>query len=478
MPAAAAAAHATPSSPWSENENLDEGEEESGEDEHHTSASAGSAQSEDEVPFGVAKWGYVTLHVVVALFIGVNLRLVLFPQALLADATKADRTDFLIFFGVAKAASDFVGGASADYWGRKPTCIMGWLLGLPLVVVLYGAEALKSRLLLDLSDMLLGAMQGITWGLNIIFLMDILGPKGRGLASALSNAAGYFGSAATAPLAAALVSKAGNASLCLGSLCIGVLFGLVLVVMDRRKERGGSRIAAAIEAKAQVGATGASVGGIVSLPARLGCGNSIQVLCMLAGHTVNAATALIWGATVQWMKTEGDISVSDIAIVESWFTGLKVVAMLISGLLAYRIRPRHIVAVSMAAMSTGLGMLAWQADSPPASLHNLLCATGLLGLGVGGAYPALAAAVTEGVPEDRRASIYGAYRMWRDLGFASGGLFTRLFSTFASEVFGVFLWSTVVAMLFLCQLACAKGQGDFELASGGSRSTQSETCSE
>lgn len=419
--------------------------------------------SEDDQPARCVVWGYVTLHVLVALLIGVILRLVLLPQALLADTAQASRTDFLVFFGIAKAASDLIGGTLADSWGRRPTYIMGWCFGVPLVAVLYWAEAAKSAFLVAISDLLLGLMQGITWGLNIIILMDILGPQGRGLASALSNAAGYFGSAATDPVAAAMVAKAGNASICLATLCMGVLFGFILMMLDCRRQHRRS-LAAATTPHVEFG--GAACAGGAGLLPQLGCGSAIQVLCLLSGHIVNAATALIWGATIQWMKADGGVSIEGVGVVEAWFTGLKVVAMLGSGLLAYRVRPPRIAAASVATMAWGLGLLAWQASSPPASWPRLLCATGMIGLGVGGAYPALEAAVIEGVPEHRRASVYGAYRMWRDLGFASGGICTRVLNTFASEVFVIFVMSTIIAVLFLGKVSVGvvRRAADIELS--------------
>ncbi|CAK0864932.1 unnamed protein product [Prorocentrum cordatum] len=397
----------------------------------------------------------VTVHTIVALIIGITLRLVLFPQALLADRANAGRTDFLIFFGVAKASSNFVGGALADSWGRRPTALVGWILGVPLTAALLWTELVKSRIVLDVSDLLLGTMQGVTWGLNITLLMDILGPRGRGMASALSNAAGYFGSAVTAPVAAEMVKVTGDASMCIATLCCGVLLGFVLVATDTKVWH---RVDVARELTAHVRADDNGkppVWSIAQFLVRVGCGSSVQVFCLISGHTVNTTTAVVWGATVQWMKNEGGVSIRCIGFVEAWFTGLEVIAMLVSGFLSYRgLKPQRIAAVTMAIMAVGLGLLAWQASCAVVSWPTLLCCTGMLGVGVGGAYPALEAAVIEHVPEHQRASVYGAYRMWRDLGFASGGVFTRLFSNFASEVTGVCLWTLVVAFAFLCNAFC------------------------
>src|SRR5436305_3071894 len=46
---------------------------------------------------------------------------------------------FLLAFGVTKAAANLVAGALADRFGRKPVLIAGWLVGLPVPLLLIWA---------------------------------------------------------------------------------------------------------------------------------------------------------------------------------------------------------------------------------------------------------------------------------------------------------------------------------------------------
>lgn len=381
--------------------------------------------------------GQICLQLVLAFLIGVSLRLVLFPEVLLAEERSPNKVDFLIYFGVSKAASDLVGGILADVWGRRRTSMLGWGIGVAIAPILLASFNLNSIVFLNAANVLTGMMQGITWGLNITCLMDLLGPQGRGLASALSNAVGYFGSALTAPIVAQAVAMYGTPQVCISSLALSTAVGFLICFQIKDTTSWNT----------------SSEKGVQKHAIRTGCATETQILCSLAGHTVNAATALVWGAAVLWMTGIGGVSISSVGFCEGWFTACKVVAMLISGCASGYIMPQAVASVSLSILTCGLCCLSWQASEPPAEWHILMASTALVGTGIGGAFPALAASVTEGLSDHSRASIYGAYRMWRDLGYAGGGLATRLNSGgFESTSLYVSIWSTGVALIFLFRL--------------------------
>mmetsp|Transcript_130477 Transcript_130477/g.297264 ORF Transcript_130477/g.297264 Transcript_130477/m.297264 type:complete len:84 (+) Transcript_130477:2-253(+) len=82
--------------------------------------------------------------------------------------------------------------------------------------------------------------------------------------------------------------------------------------------------------------------------------------------------------------------------------------MITAGAAADRLGPRPIVVVALGAMTVGLAMLSVQAqrDYDPEYLYE---ATGLIGAGVGGAFPALAATV---------AATAAPGRLWDESGWA------------------------------------------------------------
>ena len=46
---------------------------------------------------------------------------------------------FIVAFGLTKAVTNFVAGALADRYGRKPVLVAGWLIGLPVPLILIWA---------------------------------------------------------------------------------------------------------------------------------------------------------------------------------------------------------------------------------------------------------------------------------------------------------------------------------------------------
>lgn len=303
-----------------------------------------------------------------------------------------------------------------------------------LGLISYGAILRRS------ADVLLGMHQGLTWGLNITCLMDILGPKGYGMASGLSNAVGYAGSALTAPFTAKLVADFGDqhgSEVAVELLAACMALGLFLVWRSR-----DTGLFVCLRSSSTTSVDFARVS--------TGCGREADALCSLAGLTVNLVTGLVWGSTVLWSKSEGGLNVQAIGFMEAWHTSFKILFMISAGYAVYFVKPTVVAAVALVILFFGLAVLWAQALHPPADWFLLLLATGITGAGVGGAFPALAAAVTSGVSEDHRASVYGAYRFWRDLGYAMSGLVARMcdWDGFRSSSATVFVWTGAVASLF------------------------------
>lgn len=398
------------------------------------------------------KWGQLSIQLALSVLIGVALRLVIMPQALLSTQEKKGTTDYLIFFGVSKALSGLVGGALADAWGRRRTCLLGWSIAVCIVpLFLLG---IHSAVLQNLANVMLGLSQGLTWELNIIVLMDLLGPGGRGVASALSNSVGYAASAACAPVAAGLVAEGPDgtkdATACIVALC-GVL-ALALVLWACTEETLQKDFVESSDDNSSTSSASRSQGVVICTA---GCGTRYLALCSMAGLTLNAATGLVWADLPLWAMAEGSgsgrLNKQQVAGTEAVYTWCKVVAMLASGYATTLGRVNLVVLSGFLALAVGFLLLNVQANHPPASWPLLLSSLCLAGIGCGAAYPALAAAVTDRAPDWRRASVYGAYRMWRDFGYAAAGLMGRAISSRddlllrrASAV--AWVWAAVMAL--------------------------------
>jgi len=102
---------------------------------------------------------------------------------------------YIVAFGLTKALTNLAAGSLSDRYGRKPVLVAGWLIGLPVPLMLIWAPHWGWVVA---ANILLGINQGLTWSTTIVMKIDLVGPSRRGLAMGLNEAAGYTAVAATA----------------------------------------------------------------------------------------------------------------------------------------------------------------------------------------------------------------------------------------------------------------------------------------
>ena len=82
----------------------------------------------------------LSCHLLLAIFIGVTLRLTTFTEATTIAAEIGDdykvKTAFLVAFGFTKAFSNLLVGRVSDVYGRKAPHAVGWMFGILLGVLL------------------------------------------------------------------------------------------------------------------------------------------------------------------------------------------------------------------------------------------------------------------------------------------------------------------------------------------------------
>ncbi|REE03253.1 putative MFS family arabinose efflux permease [Citricoccus muralis] len=339
---------------------------------------------------------------------------------------------YILAFGVAKAATNYLAGTLSDRYGRKPVLVAGWLIALPVpVLLIYG----PSWDWIVAANVLLGISQGLTWSTTVVMKMDLVGPHRRGAAMGLNEAAGYLGVAATAMATGYLAAEYGlrPAPFLLGAAYIGL--GLGLSVLTVRETRDHARLEAAGHAgarpEAHAGLSSAQVFTLTSFRDR-----SLSSVSQ-AGMVNNLNDGLAWGLFPVLFAAAG-LSLGQIGILAAAYPAVWGAGQLATGALSDRWGRKGFIvagmltqALALALIAVGSGFGAW------------LVAMVLLGVGTAMAYPTLLAAIGDVAHPAWRARSVGIYRLWRDGGFAAGAVIAGL----VADAFGIPTAVTVVAAL-------------------------------
>src|SRR5688572_1742437 len=136
---------------------------------------------------------------------------------------------FIVAFGAAKALTNLAAGSLATRVGRRRLLILGWLLALPVPLLIWIAPSWE---VVVVANLLLGVNQGLAWSMTVVMKIDLVGPKRRGFALGLNEAAGYGGVAIAAGLsgwlaadfAARDVLVVGAAAVAVVGLAVSALF--------------------------------------------------------------------------------------------------------------------------------------------------------------------------------------------------------------------------------------------------------------
>ena len=158
-----------------------------------------------------ANWQQFALLVLINAFVGgmVGIERTVVPLIGTEEFGIASTTlvvSFIVSFGVVKAFANLVSGQLADKWGRKRVLVLGWLFGLPVPFMIIWAPSWGWIIA---ANALLGISQGFAWSMTVIMKIDLVGPKGRGLAVGLNEFAGYLAVGVTAFLTGYLAGRYG-----------------------------------------------------------------------------------------------------------------------------------------------------------------------------------------------------------------------------------------------------------------------------
>jgi MFS family permease len=316
---------------------------------------------------------------------------------------------FVVAFGAAKALTNLAAGDLAERIGRKRLLVTGWLVALPVPLLIGLAP---SWWFIVAANLLLGVNQGLAWSMTVVMKIDLAGPRRRGLALGLNEAAGYLGVAATAFATGALAASfAPRTIVWVGAAAIAAVGLLVSIVAVRDT---GAHVA---HEQATRGDAGGEHLHLRAAFAQTSLHDPVLRACSQAGLVNNLTDALAWGLAPLYLAARG-ASVRQIGIVAAAYPLVWGAGQLATGWLSDHTGRKPLIAAGMLVQAGALGLLV----AGGGAFAPSLVAAVLLGAGTAMVYPTLIAAVSDATQPRNRARVVGVYRFWRDFGFVLGAL--------------------------------------------------------
>ena len=368
-------------------------------------------------------WRQFALLVLVNAFVGgmVGLERTVVPLVGTQEFGLVLRTaifSFIVTFGLVKAFSNLFAGGLADRFGRKRVLVAGWLVGLPVPFILMLAPSWGW---IVAANVLLGVNQGLAWSMTVVMKIDLVGPRGRGLAVGLNEFAGYLAVGLTALATGYLASAYGLRP---EPFYLGVAYavlGLLVSVFLVRDTREHVLLELAEHPPEP------SPLGFKEVFSRTSYGDRNLFACSQAGLVNNLNDGMSWGVFPLFFQSFG-LGVGRIGILKAVYPAVWGCLQVFTGPLSDRWGRKGLIVAGMWTQAAGIftivagrGFGWWMLGSV------------LLGLGTAMVYPALIAAVSDNSHPSWRARSLSVYRFWRDLGYAVGAVSAGI----VADVFGL-----------------------------------------
>ena len=322
---------------------------------------------------------------------------------------------YVIAFGITKVAANYFAGTWSDRYGRKPVLIAGWLVAIPVPLMLIWAPNWGWVVV---ANVLLGINQGLTWSTTVIMKIDLVGPKQRGLAMGLNEAAGYGAVALTSLAAGYLAAHHGlrPAPFLLGLSYTALALGLSTLAV--KETRDHARTEAVDHVPRADGLHDHLHGELSNRDVFLQASFREKALSSAsqAGLVNNLNFGLSWGLFPLLFAASG-LPLGQIGVLFALYPAVWGVGQLFTGALSDRWGRKRLISTGMFIQATALAVIATADTFAPWAAGTMF-----LGAGTAMVYPTLLAAIGDIAHPVWRGRAVGIYRVWRDLGYAVGAL--------------------------------------------------------
>ena len=371
------------------------------------------------------------LLVLVNAFVGgmVGIERAILPQIAEVEFGMAVKTailSFIVVFGIVKALTNYLMGKFANKFGRKRFLVLGWLFAIPVPFLLLYAQSWNWIIW---ANVFLGINQGLAWSSTVIMKIDLVGPKNRGFAMGINEAAGYLAVGLFAFISAWIAANYGLHPYPFYVAFVLVFFGLVTSVLFVKDtagfvslEKNESQIPKLTNVFKATSFTHSSLSSIT-----------------ITGMVNNLNDGMMWGL-LPIMLASQNFSLTSIGFLVALYPAVWGFGQLFTGALADRHSKKGMLVLGMLVQAFGIMIIAHYN-----SFNFIFVAAILLGVGTAIVYPTFLAAIAELSHPEQRAECIGVYRLWRDLGYAIGALASGAIA----DVYGIQTAFVVIAFVTL-----------------------------
>ncbi len=320
---------------------------------------------------------------------------------------------FIVSFGLVKGPLNLLAGRLADKRGRKPILLLGWILGVPVPLMIMFAPSWGWIIA---ANLLLGANQGFAWSMTVTSKIDLVGPVRRGLALGINEFSGYMGVAIMSGVGGYLAYVYGPRPVPFLVAEVIAVTGFVAAWLLIRETIHYTRLemsTAPQQVPQQVPQAKMGLGQVIALV-------SFKDLTLLASSQAGLVNKLsdtaVWGL-VPIMMAQRHYSIAQIGLVSSLYAATWGVLQLLSGTWSDKVGRKTPIVLGQILNAVGVGAILLTH-----SFAMWVTSAVLMGIGTALVYPVLLSAVGDEAHPAWRGAALGVYRMWRDGGYAVGGI--------------------------------------------------------
>ena len=384
----------------------------------------------DSINLGLKEnWKQFTILIVVNAFVGgmVGMERAIFPQFAQDEFGIASKTAVLSFitaFGLTKAFTNYFTGRLANKFGRKKLLVFGWLIAIPVPLILMYASNWNWVIF---ANVLLGASQGLTWSSTVVMKIDLVGEKDRGLAMGLNEFAGYFAVGLVAFLSAYIASNYGITPypfyLGIGIALAGLFLSLIWVKDTR----------AHVQKESVIDNTASLQNVFVETTFK----NKTLSAVTQAGLVNNLNDGMIWGL-LPIVLLSLHYNNEKIGIITAIYPTIWGVGQLFTGKMSDVYSKKAMLFWGMFLQGVSIILLPFSS-----SFMALAALSAVLGLGTALVYPTFLSTIALATTPGQRAESIGTFRLWRDLGYAFGAVISGITADLFGVQYAIFLIGSI-----------------------------------